>query len=193
MIQIFKNKKNKGFTLMEMVVATALFLIATSISLGIFLSSLKANSSINARHEVENEIRYIMELVSKEIRLSTIYYDYYEEVYEDGVENPVPILALEDNFGNIVYFSLNADLSSPGIIQMMLEDNGSWIDLNSEDVFVDSLDFYLSPPYNPFVQDLSEEIKQPMITLNLKAHYSKGDNNGTINIQTSISSRQYKK
>ena len=187
------KEQKKGFTLIEMLVATALFLTVITASIGIFLSTIMANSKINAMQKVENEVRYIMEIISKEIRLGTIYYDYYEEVYGESFKNPVPIIALRDNADNISYFALNGDAMSSGIVQMSLNDGDTWSDLSTDSIIVDSLDFYLLPDSNPFVQD-AEIIKQPMVILYLQAHYNKQNaSDGQIKIQTVISSRQYKK
>lgn len=189
-----KNKKQRrAFSLMEMIVATALFLTVITVSIGIFLSVTKANNKINAMQKVENEIRYILEKISKEVRLGTIYYDYYDIVYSGNFENPAPILALSDNANNISYFMLNGDNSSPGIVQMSLDGGSNWSDLSTDSVIVDSLDFYLLPDSNSFSQN-SINIKQPMVTLFLEAHYDRGSSfDGQIKIQTTISSRQYKK
>lgn len=178
---------------MEMIIATALFLAVVTASIGIFLSTTRANTKINSMQKVENEIRYIVEIISKEIRLGTIYYNYYEEIYGESFVNPISTLALKDNADNISYFALDADESSPGIIQMSADDGLTWSDLSTNNVIVDSLDFYLLPDSNPFVQDI-EIIEQPMVILYLQAHYNKGDTtDGQIRIQTTISSRQYKK
>jgi len=187
------NKQRKGFTLIEMIVATALFLTVSTVSIGIFLSVTKANTKINAMQKVENEIRYIIEMISKEARLGTIYYDYYDIVYSGSFENPASILALTDNADNISYFMLDGDGSSAGIVQMSLDDGSTWSDLSTDSVFVDSLDFYLLPNSDPFAQDATI-IKQPMVILFLEAHYNRGDSSdGQIRIQTTIGSRQYKK
>jgi prepilin-type N-terminal cleavage/methylation domain-containing protein len=187
------KKQKKGFSLMEMIVATALFLTVTTVSIGIFLSVTKANTKINAMQKVENEIRYIIEIISKKVRLGTIYYDYYDIVYSGNFNNPASILALSDNANNIFYFMLNGDGSSPGIVQMSLDGGSNWSDLSTNSVIVDSLDFYILPESDPFSQDATT-IKQPMVTLFLEAHYNRGDSSdGQIKIQTTIGSRQYKK
>ena len=185
-----KNSKQKnGFLLMEMIIATALFLTVTTISIGIFLSVTKANTKINAMQKVENEIRYIVEMISKEIKIGTIYYDYYDIVYSDNFDNPISILALTDNADNVSYFKLNEN----GVIQMSLDNGTNWSDLSTDNIIVDSLDFYLLPDSDPFKPG-STEVSQPMVTLFLEAHYNKGDSSdGKIRVQTTISSRQYEK
>jgi len=191
MIRMVKNKK--GFTLMEMVVATALFLIAVTASIGIFLSAVKANNKVNLMQEVENEARYVIETIAKKIRLGTIYYDYYEEAYGVNFENPVSILALADNADNVSYFALNGDGESVGIIQVDFSDSGIWSDLTSGDIIVDELSFYLIPKLDPFSQS-AESIQQPLVIIHLEAHYNNTDDTeGKIKIQTGVSSRQYKK
>jgi len=193
-MKIIKKKKEKrAFSLMEMIIATALFLIAITASIGIFLSTIKANNKINLMQEVENEIRYITETMSKEIRLGTVYYDYYEDTYGLDFQNPVSTLALLDNADNISYFALNGDEESSGIVQVDFSDSGVWSDLTSNDVIVDQLDFYLLPDFNPFAQD-AEFIQQPLVIIYLEAHYNNSDDSeGKIKMQTSVTSRQYKK
>ncbi len=185
--------EHKAFTLIEMLVATVLFLLVMIAATGIFLSTIRGNARVNAMQKVENEVRYIVELISKEIRLGTINYDYYQSVLGTSIENPVSVLAIKDNADNKLYFALNADGNNPGIIQMSLDEGTTWSDLNTGRVVIDSLDFYLLPSSDPFSQGATI-IKQPLVILNLKAHYDKGDgSSGQINIQTAISSRQYKK
>ncbi len=185
-----KKGQKKGFTLVEMLVATILFLVAMTASISIFMSTVRANQKITAMQKVENEIRYIMEVISKEVRLGTIHYDDYEEAFPNGFINPVSTLALEDNADNVSYFALNGDEGSPGIVQISL-DGIDWSDLNTDSVFVDSLDFYLLPKENPFRRS-AYDIKQPMVIINLEAHHDQGIE-GKIRIQTAVSSRQYEK
>ena len=184
-----RSNVSGGFTLMEMVVAVALFLIAVTICIGIFMSALKANGKIIAMQDVENEVRYIIEVISKEVRLGTIAYDYYE----DNFENPVSILAIRDNAGNVSFFGLKGDGVSDGIVQVSLTGGETWSDLNTDSIRVDSFDFYLIPDYDPFSQT-SEDIQQPMVLLYLDGRYDKdGTMDGQIKIQTAVVSRQYKK
>ena len=76
---------------------------------------------------------------------------------------------------------------------MSLDNGTNWSDLSTDNIIVDSLDFYLLPDSDPFVQDATI-IKQPMVILFLEAHYNRGDfSDGQIRIQTTIGSRQYKK
>ena len=71
-------KKNNAFTLVEVLVATILFLTVITACTGIFLSTIRANARVNLMQKVQNEVRYIIEIISKEIRLGTIYYNYYD-------------------------------------------------------------------------------------------------------------------
>ena len=61
---------NKGFTLIEMVVAVAVFSLLVSVSTGILLSSLKAQRQSLATQEVLDQTSYLMEYMSRSLRMA---------------------------------------------------------------------------------------------------------------------------
>lgn len=179
------NSDRTGFTLMEMIVAVALFLIVITICIGIFVSSLRANRKFVRMQKVQNDIRYIIDIISKEIRLGTIDYDYY--MYIDGIENPVLTLALLDSSNDSVYFRVNN-----GAVQMSFDDV-DWSNLSTDNIQIESLDFYIIPSSDPFITN-PDTITQPLVLLYLYAFYDENESmDGKIKLQTAISSRQYKK
>ena len=197
MVEIsFKNCNSgrlKAFTLLEMIIATALFLTAMTMSIGIFIATMNANNKITRIQDVENEARYILEMISKEVRLGTINYDYYKIIYGDTFENPTSILSIVDAADDVSYFALNGDENSSGIIQLSLDGGDNWSNLTTDSIQVQSLDFYLIPETNPYAGDASN-IKQPLVLVYLSANYNRdGEMDGKIDIQTAISSRIYKK
>ncbi len=196
MIQISKIQKSNfssGFTLLEMIVATALFLMAMTMAIGIFIATMNANNKITRIQDVENEVRYILEKISKEVRLGTIDYDYYQIIYGNDFENPASILSIVDSADNVSQFALNGDENSLGIIQLSLDQGDNWSDLSTDSIQVQVLDFYLIPETDPYAGE-PDDIKQPLVLIYLNARYNKdGEMDGNIDIQTAISSRIYKK
>ena len=181
---MFRKKYNfKAFTIMEMIVATAIFSVIMTMYLGIFISTFRANGKIVAKQKVQNEVRYIIDTISKEIRLGTVNYDYYS----DAVSNPESVLALKDISENHIYFNNNN-----GILKIKYSENDIWHDLSTSNIYIEDLKFYISPINDPFNQ--MESIKaQPLVTLFMKIKYNdESSNDGIMIIQTSISSRQYK-
>jgi Tfp pilus assembly protein PilV len=71
---MFRNihQKQRGFTIMEALVATFLFSITMSSIVGIYLSTIKLHRRANAIRTVTENVRYISESMSKEIRNGNI-------------------------------------------------------------------------------------------------------------------------
>lgn len=174
-----KINKNLGFTLLEMIVATAIFAIVSTICIGIYLATIKANAKISAMQKIQNEIRYNVDYISREIRLGSINYDYY-----NNIENPESVLALYDNSKNTIFFRKNNKYIQTS------SDNITWNDLSGDNVDVRSLYFYISPIKDPKKLSVSTT-KQELVTIVMEVF----DKNleSSIKIQTTVSSRNYKR
>jgi len=68
--QISNGVKNKGFTLIEIVVAVAIFTLLIGASAGVFISSLKNQKQGLATQEVLDQTSYLMEYMSRAIRMA---------------------------------------------------------------------------------------------------------------------------
>lgn len=64
--------KKKGFILIELVVAVALFSFAIIIALSLFMTGIKGQRRIIANQNIQESARYILEFMAKEIRMSEI-------------------------------------------------------------------------------------------------------------------------
>jgi prepilin-type N-terminal cleavage/methylation domain-containing protein len=62
--------KNKGFTLIEILVTTALFVAIFSIISGLFFSALKVQSRALASQNLIKESSYVMEYMSRQLRMA---------------------------------------------------------------------------------------------------------------------------
>jgi len=69
---INKNKQPNGFTLIELLVAIATFVIVVVTIMDIFLMGLGGSKKIFGRQNVQESGRFILESMSKEIRMSKI-------------------------------------------------------------------------------------------------------------------------
>ena len=61
---------NRGFTIIEMIVAVAVFTLLVSASSSIFLSSIKAQRQSLATQEVLDQTSYLMEYMSRALRMA---------------------------------------------------------------------------------------------------------------------------
>jgi prepilin-type N-terminal cleavage/methylation domain-containing protein len=67
-------QKNKGFTLIEMLVALSLFTIVVTIAVGAFLSLIGASKSVQGEQSVITTLTFVLDSMTREIRTGTNYY-----------------------------------------------------------------------------------------------------------------------
>ncbi|MCK4520859.1 prepilin-type N-terminal cleavage/methylation domain-containing protein [Candidatus Parcubacteria bacterium] len=67
MEHITHNKK--AFTLIEILVAVTIFVLVVAAAIGIFVSSMQGKERVNQLKEIEDNARYVMEMMSREIRM----------------------------------------------------------------------------------------------------------------------------
>lgn len=171
------KKQKSGFTLLEMVVATAIFSIVSTICIGIYISTIKANAKISAMQKVQNEIRYMIDYMAREIRLGSVDYVFYS----NDINNPIEELAIFDSSKNPIFFK-----NSNGYLQVKRGDS-DWSDISGDNVKINSLYFYIYPEKYPIPVD--SPIKQELIKIVIDV-FDKNENSNML-IQTTISSRNY--
>ncbi|MEX2008159.1 MAG: prepilin-type N-terminal cleavage/methylation domain-containing protein [Candidatus Spechtbacterales bacterium] len=65
------NRFEKGFTLIELVVALGVFSIVMMIAFGAFLGALRAQRVTFAEHSVSQETRFALEFMSRQLRVAS--------------------------------------------------------------------------------------------------------------------------
>jgi len=180
MKKIIKN--NKGFTLVEMLMAVAIFGIASVIIAATFINATNLERETASYQKLQNNSRYILEKIAKEIRAREIV-----PIYPG--ENPASIIDFyPDEYGSVV--SIYYDSAGKNLVynQDGLSDN-----LNSSDVAVEELKMFILPSKNPFSQEPVSNI-QPRVTIYAKLK-NKPESKYTneLIVQTTISSKFYKR
>jgi len=66
------NKKSSGFTLIEIVVGSTLIAVALTLVASTFLGSIVGQRKVIAAEQVNSNARILMDIISREIRVSTI-------------------------------------------------------------------------------------------------------------------------
>lgn len=182
--------ERNGFTLVEILVALSLFSFTILMATGVFGAVMRGQRNTLASQNIQESMRYALEVMGKEIRMAQA---------SDGVCNtlfnpqPTPLNKVynitTDNSGNqILYFkNQNGDCAAyylvNGKINIMRNYNNGAI--TSTSFQISNLKFSL---IDNGIGSLSDV--QPMVAMRMDA-VSSGDNNQKINIQTSISSREY--
>ena len=71
---MFKRPHTAGFTLIEMLVSTAIFAIVVTITVGALLMLIGGNLSLQAEQSVMTNLTFMMDNMTREIRTGTGYY-----------------------------------------------------------------------------------------------------------------------
>lgn len=129
-------KKNKGFTLVEMIIYVAILAIVSVIAINATLAMLRAFSDIRVSRDVNNTATVMLERIAREVRGATSV-DTGQSIL--GVNPGVLILNTKDSGGNdtTIEFSITNNL-------MRVKEGG--VDkgaLNSGSVVVDNIVYYL--------------------------------------------------
>lgn len=181
-------KKQRGFTLIEAVVSAGVFAVVITSALGVYMSTLQLDSKTKAERVVQQNARFIMEYLGKEIRNGSLDYPAFAAA---GITN------IGADTSNI--FLINQSLENERIYlngtNLSLVKTAGTTTLNSSGVRVTKFLVYVSPSTNPF-QSLSSNPPnvQPSVTvvMELTSNYgNRGANKAVINVQSTFAVRQY--
>ena len=176
-------KSQKGFTLVEILMATAIFAIASVIISGIFINASNLQGQVSNYQKLQNDGRYIVEKIAKEIRAKDVVL-----VYPNN--NPTSTLNFwPDELDNQI--SISFDSSTKSLVYVK---NGQGASLNSLDVDVNKASFFIYPVLDPFNINSASATPniQPRITLLLDISNKNAPRyKKELIFQTTISSRNY--
>ena len=65
-------KQNKAFTLIEVLIAISIFVVVITIVLSLFSAAIRGYRKVIAMQNVQENARFLLEFMTKEIRMSTI-------------------------------------------------------------------------------------------------------------------------
>jgi type II secretory pathway pseudopilin PulG len=189
-----RGRNQKGFTLIEAVVSASVFAFVMTSVLGVYLSALQIDSKTRAERAVQQNARFILEFLGKEIRNGSINYDEYGGTinYTSGYTSDLYIVNQLDEQERI--FCDNSDPANP---KLRLTKAEGTTDLNSDKVKVTRCAFYVSPSTNPFAvlgTVPAPPNQQPFVTvvIQLQAQYSgRNIDQAVMNLQSTFTVRDY--
>jgi len=179
---IRKNiQKNKGFTLVEMMVSVSIFAIVMVMSLGALVMVLDANRKTQALKSVMNNLNFALESMTREIRFGM----QYTSCGSNG-SNCIEVLANRDvdgdgdyDGGDTIRYYLDVDGT-----QLMRRIGNSEIPVTASEVKIDTLSFTITK------NDVDDSTTQPKVFLIVKGYAEPKTNLKTeFNLQTTISQR----
>jgi len=166
------RRKNSGLSMVELIVAVAIFIIAITIVTSLFVSTLKGFRKNIALQNVQDNARFMMDFITKELRMSTINTtngtSYNLSITRYDPINPPNTLTITYSF------------SSNNLLRTVV--GGSSGPINSAEVVITGR-FYIS--------GVGSDAYQPKVTMVLKVE-DQGTNpeeRAVINVQATLSQR----
>ncbi len=186
----FKKKKidSDGFSLIEVVVSVTLFVIIVMSATEIFRLVIDSQRNAVATQNVQESLKYFLEVTEKEIRMAQRDDEYKcswtldnGQVFFLSSNSYGDILRFRNYYGECVIYSLALDGDSQ---RFQISRDGSSDFISPKKITIDQLRF------------LPREAagKQSVVTMDIKAHsLSSSQFRSEMNIQTTLSSRFYRK
>lgn len=77
-------RDQRGYTLLELIVAATIFIIITVVAVGVLVSVLQSSSKTAAQRSVQQDVRVNVEEIARTVRASSIDYEFYEKAAAQG-------------------------------------------------------------------------------------------------------------
>lgn len=192
-------QKNKGFTLIEMLVALSLFTIVVTIAVGAFLSLIGASKSVQGEQSVITTLTFVLDSMTREIRTGINYYCDDATTLRTGtfstssirdcvagddgvsfIEAGSSITAGSSNRRIAYYF----DTSSATNTIMRRVGNGTPQSIVSDGITVTNAEFFVTGTDR---LGTGTDTNQPTVTIILEAI---DENGATTTLQTTVTQRE---
>jgi prepilin-type N-terminal cleavage/methylation domain-containing protein len=166
----FWKKNEKGFTLVELLVAAVIFSILILAATGIFVKIMNVQKKALAIQEVQDNISYTMEMISKEIRMMS-------EITTKNTASDTLVFK-NSKEEDIVYSLISEQLTRKKGIEIPQAITSVNVDVTELTFYVNNWDIVNGP--------------QPMVTINLVMEISDGNfGKAQARLQTTLSGRIY--
>jgi len=167
--------KTKSFSLIELLVVAAVVLV-TSITVGLFVTSIKTQRNILKQQELMDEVSYVMEYMSRAIRMAKL-----------DSSGCTSVDVFESTGSNIKFKNYSHDCQEfflDNTDKKLKEDKNGANDLTSDNLQINLFNVHLEgeEPYS------SSDMQQPRITLFLDVQHA-DESSVKLQIQTTISQR----
>lgn len=190
-MKTYHKKNNSGFSLIEILVTIGLFAMVMTISSAIFINVNNLEQQTANMARLQNEGRYILEKMGKEIRGRELDYTAMAKFINSNKPNETSALVFKtDEYGEVYKLAYDSATSSI-VITTLVNAVSQSANLNSSEVAVEQFKFILTPADAP--NDANPNV-QPRVTImmviknkNVPEKYRK-----TLTLQTTISSKIYR-
>lgn len=187
-LQINRNSARAAFSLIEVLVATALFSIIILSSTQIFKMSIDSQRNSLATQNVQDSLKYFLEVTGKEMRTAQKNEGVCPDIPDDSVfvvtaNASGQVLSFKNYYQECVSYFLAPDAVANSTSRFKISRDSASDFISPSEISLDSLNF--------IVRDGTST--QPIVTINIRAHaLNEAQFKSDMTIQTSISSRYYK-
>ncbi len=171
-----KNKYEKGFTLMEVMVSVTIFTIIVTIGMGALITIFKTLQKTRADRQVIDSVSFVMDTMTRRIRTG-------KEYVSADVGGGIKFI---DQDGVSVSFYKGVDSDGNSRIYMIdgaFGNQDDAVDITPENFTVKAFELTIIGS-----GDTSDNI-QPMVTINLKGVVRNGQQESQLAVQTIVSQR----
>jgi prepilin-type N-terminal cleavage/methylation domain-containing protein len=184
----YQYKKNKGFTLIEMMVSIAVFSVVMVTAMGALLSVIDSNNKARSIKTAVNNISFALEGISKKMRMGTDYAcgtDGSNTSQGDCTDGTADIISFKVKDGEYIFYKFDEQIMSC-ISTIQGRCSGTYSLLTSPEVILDKVIFYVlgvTDSKNPAVTRT-----QPRVIIVIKGTAgNRVKTQTTFDLQTSIS------
>lgn len=184
---INKSKQNKGFTLVELLVAIGLFTLVVSMSIGALVVIFDANKKAQSSKTVMDNLNFSIENMTRTIRFGGTYHCDVPTANSNLFSSPANcsdgkgLIAVNFNGSTIVY-RWNGTESDP--IQRSDDGGSTYTDITSPETVIQHAEFYV------FGAESDTDGVQPYVLAVIKGYVgSRPTNQTTFLIETLMSQR----
>jgi len=170
-----KNNKEKGFTLIEIIVVTGIFSVLMIAISGIFIAALRAERNVLASKKVLGELSYVTEYMTRALRMAD----------KDSSGSCIPVGSNYQltarggiKFVNALQLDACQEFFVDGTI-IKYQTGTEELDLTSSDINISALNFEI-------INETESDNLQPFVTMQIEAS---APNSTTLHLQTSVSQR----
>ena len=189
-------RNHDGYSLVEMVVAAGIFALAFVVIAAIFIGYSTAQGRAAIAQRLLNDGNYLMELVSREVRMNAI--DYSCTAASPAIDHKYICLRSAD--GRAVHIRFD-DAPSQLVLKICKDysaapcalASSNWTDLNTQSTLkITAVEFHSYPTVNPLGADVvSAQTYHPFTIVRMTVQGGRGKSQQTYSFQTAVSSRIY--
>ncbi len=179
------NSTSRAFTLIELLVVMVIFVTIISVVITIFGQVLKSQRVIFALQSVQDDTRYALETIAREIRMADVITPQGSDPHQGGGFEELEILNYKGENVKFKWF-----YNEPQRQLKVSRDDGPYIPLTSENIEITNVQFYIRKctTTEPVVEI------QPRVTISIAARSFQEAYQGRTEmyLETTVSTRMYK-